>query len=257
MSQKPDFDIFGAPHRIVYETAVTPQRDRTPLVALRKHSRWVSGLLAVVTAIHFGYTHWPASQAVAEAQATTPAHVHHADRLAVTGKLYLIEKIAPEYRHDFEARVREIADFHQFAPEWLMAVMFNESRLDHTARNQKGSGATGLIQWMPNVAQSFGVSTDQLAAMSPLEQLDYVEQYFARHIERKGDLKTFTDLYMSVLWPKGAGQSNDFILYRKPSKAYRQNAGLDQNKDGRVTKGDVAVLLQKRYPTAAAVEFKP
>ena len=39
-------------------------------------------------------------------------------------------------------------------------------------------GATGLIQFLPSTARGLGTTTDALAGMSSVEQLNYVEKYF-------------------------------------------------------------------------------
>ncbi len=41
---------------------------------------------------------------------------------------------------------------------------------------------------------------------------------------------------MSILFPVAVGEPNDFALLAKGALAYTQNAGLDGNGDGRVTK---------------------
>lgn len=46
-------------------------------------------------------------------------------------------------------------------------------------RNKAGSNGTGLIQFMEATAKSvLGTSAKSLAAMSDIQQLDYVEKYF-------------------------------------------------------------------------------
>src|SRR3546814_21044933 len=65
-------------------------------------------------------------------------------------------------------------------PEYLMAVMSFETggSFSPAQANNAGSGATGLIQFMPNTAAGLGTSAAALAQMSPVEQLQYVEPYF-------------------------------------------------------------------------------
>ena len=70
-------------------------------------------------------------------------------------RLYLIETAEPYVYDvgDFEQKVRKISKKLGIAPEWLMAVMHSESRFDASVANFKGSGATGLIQFMPTTAK--------------------------------------------------------------------------------------------------------
>jgi hypothetical protein len=117
--------------------------------------------------------------------------------------------------------------------------------------NHRGSGATGLIQFMPKTAGHLGTSTAALAAMSAVEQLDYVEQYLSSYA---GRLNTLEDVYMAILWPTAIGQSNDYVLFSQGSSAYSGNR-LDFDKDGNVTKYEatskVRTLLEKGLSMSA------
>ena len=106
-------------------------------------------------------------------------------------------------------------------------------------------GATGLIQFLRSTARSLGTTTDALAAMSAEEQLDWV----ARYLKRMPKWRVPGDAYLMVFWPAGTGKPDDHLIGEKDSEAkvgnvtrgtiYRLNAGLDGNKDGRITAGDV------------------
>ena len=52
--------------------------------------------------------------------------------------------------------------------------------------NAAGSGATGLIQFMPNTAEGLGTSTGELAGMSRARQMHYVEKYLSNKGIRGG-----------------------------------------------------------------------
>lgn len=130
---------------------------------------------------------------------------------------------------------------------WLMACMAFESgeTFSPSVKNMAGSGATGLIQFMPATARGLGTSTEALAAMSAVEQLDYVYAYFKPYASR---IHTLADMYMAILMPKYVGTPDETILFAS-GVAYRQNAGLDANADGKITKaeaaGKVAAKLEK------------
>ena len=119
----------------------------------------------------------------------------------------------------------------------LMAVMSFETggTFDPGIRNAAGSGATGLIQFMPSTAQGLGTTTEALAGMSRTQQLQYVEKYLSNKGVRGGNL---SDLYMAVLFPAAVGKSDDFVLFGNGAmsgytgRAYEQNRGLDRNGDG-------------------------
>jgi hypothetical protein len=163
-------------------------------------------------------------------------------------------KVSPAFRE----KVRRIAGRLGCNADYLMACMAWESAesFSPSVRNKAGSGAIGLIQFMPATAAALGTTTDRLAAMTAAEQLDWVERYFLPY---KGRLATLGDLYMAILWPKAVGKPLDFVLWDKASWpiTYRQNAGLDRDRDGRVTKSECtlklnATLQRGRLPEHAA-----
>lgn len=167
----------------------------------------------------------------------------------------------------FRERVRWIAnDLGGFTADDLMDAMGWESNGTFRAdiRNMAGSGATGLIQFMPETALPYfhtaaaiaamtkeeraakgRAATDKLAAMTPEDQLNYVYRYFRPF---KGRLKGLGDLYMAILWPNGVGRPDTFPLWDKATRptTYRQNAGLDVNKDGTITRGEALVKVRER-----------
>ena len=106
------------------------------------------------------------------------------------------------------------------------------------------SGATGLIQFMPQTARELGTSTEELAAMSAVEQMQYVERYLQPFRDR---FKSSQDLYAAVLWPRAVGKEDAYPLFSKGSKAYAQNRGLDTDQDGTVTKHEAAQKALKRW----------
>lgn len=132
----------------------------------------------------------------------------------------------------------------------MMACMAWESNetFSPDVTNMAGSGATGLIQFMPTTAKSLGTTTTELAAMTAEDQLNYVWKYFSPY---KGKLKTLGDIYMAILWPRGVGKSEAYVLWDKASKptTYRQNSGIDYDRDGVITKAEatakVAAKLSK------------
>src|SRR5690606_1374140 len=146
---------------------------------------------------------------------------------------------------EFRESVFEIADQLGMNPDHLMAVMAFETgeTFRPDIRNAAGSGATGLIQFMPATARGLATTTDELARMTAVQQLDFVRLYFKPYA---GRLRTLSDTYMAVLWPAAIGRPDDAVLWDKASKptSYRQNAGLDANKDGAITKGEAAAKVR-------------
>ena len=149
---------------------------------------------------------------------------------------------------EFRNKVRSIANIIGIDPSDLMTCMAFETgkTFSPSIQNAAGSGATGLIQFMPTTAAALGTSTDELAEMTDVEQLKYVERYFRPWI---GKLKTLEDIYMAILWPAAVGKPNSYVLFDKADpkhpKRYIQNAGLDFNADGKITKAEATYRVRK------------
>lgn len=130
-----------------------------------------------------------------------------------------------------------------------MACMAFESgeTFSPSIANAAGSGAVGLIQFMPGTAAALGTTTESLVAMDAVEQLEWVRRYFRPW---RGRLKTLEDVYMAILWPRGVGKPDDYVLFAKNNqnypRRYLQNAGLDFNSDGLITKKEAAAAVRKK-----------
>lgn len=124
---------------------------------------------------------------------------------------------------------------------WESAETFSPS-----IKNAAGSGATGLIQFMPATAKGMGTTVDKLAAMTQVEQLNYVYRYFLPY---KGKLRNLGDVYMAILWPAAVGKQDSHVLWSRAKKpvTYRQNIGLDVNKDGVITRAECIKKVTERY----------
>lgn len=146
---------------------------------------------------------------------------------------------------EFLRAVEGVAQRTGAQPEHLMAVMSFETGGSFAAgeTNRAGSGATGLIQFMPDTATGFGTSTAELAQMTPVQQLPYVERYLDQHHGRIGSLE---GLYTSVLAGHPTGPGED--LWVRGDREYPQNAGLDLNRDGRITSDEAATAVRRRMP---------
>lgn len=151
----------------------------------------------------------------------------------------------------FRDRVRAIATnlgLPQDGASWLMACMAWESGRSFSphVQNAAGSGAVGLIQFMPTTAGSLGTSTEELAAMTAEAQLEYVDKYFEPF---RGRLHLLSDVYMVILWPHAVGQPDSTVLWTKATRptTYQQNAGLDGDHDGSITKAEAASRVHDCY----------
>lgn len=146
----------------------------------------------------------------------------------------------------FRVKVREIAKRQGIEANWLMAVMAFEtgnSFLPYVKNSR--SSATGLIQFTKDTAIDLGTSTVKLSRMTAVEQLDWVEKYFEQY---KGRIKNLGDTYMAVFAPRdGLGKPDSTVLYTAPSAEYNQNAPLDTQRKGYITRGDCIVRVNSAF----------
>ena len=147
---------------------------------------------------------------------------------------------------DFIREVETIAQRIGAQPEHLLAVMSFETggSFSPGVRNAAGSGATGLIQFMPATARELGTTTDALSRMSAVDQLEYVERYFAQRSD-PGDLRTLEGVYTTVLYGSPRSEPGS-TLFSQGGAAYRMNAPLDLNRDGRITAGEATRFVRGR-----------
>lgn len=150
--------------------------------------------------------------------------------------------VTPEFLRGVEAMAGRLGT----RPEYLLAVMSFETggSFSPGVRNGAGSGATGLIQFMPDTAAGLGTSTQALSRMSATEQLQFVERYFDQR-SNAGDLSTLEGVYTTVLHgsPKTDPAST---LFASGTAAYRMNAPLDVNGDGRITSGEATSFVRNK-----------
>lgn len=113
--------------------------------------------------------------------------------------------------------------------------------------NAAGSGAVGLIQFMPSTAAALGTTTSHLAMMPPEDQLSYVSAYFRPW---SGKLRSLGDVYGAILWPQMIGMPDNGVVFDSADKfhpkLYLQNKGLDFNHDGVITKSEIVSIVQKK-----------
>ncbi len=148
----------------------------------------------------------------------------------------------PNLSDEFYNKVVQIAQRLNCDPNDLMGVMNSESGIKSDAVN-KSSNATGLIQFMPKTAKSLGTTTSKLKAMSPEEQLVYVEKYLTQAKSNAGfksdDKIGAGTLYTLVFLPARAGREV-LAVKGEGNSYYESNRGLDKNGDGKITKDELA-----------------
>jgi len=166
---------------------------------------------------------------------------------------------------EFEQTMNSICTKLGINPNWLMMVMWSESRLNaqsvnkqtgdsDNAQTRSANRATGLIQFMPDTAKALGITTQKLYAMSAVDQLHYVYAYFKPWT---GKIHSYFDLYFVTFFPLAMGKPDDYVLETSKlaaSKIAKQNPFFDVNKDGKLTAGEIKRRMYESIPSAIVAD---
>ena len=131
----------------------------------------------------------------------------------------------------------------------VTALMAEESRFNPAAHNPAG-GASGLLQWMPFLwtnpktgpaFRAVAPTPEALRALTATQQLPLVA--YTLQLWGKGSAQ---DPALAG-WGSNVGSPDDTVLATKDEAGrvafYRDNAGYDRNKDGRITAGEVRAAV--------------
>lgn len=139
-------------------------------------------------------------------------------------------------------------------PDWLATVISFETAgtFSPSIVNRAGSGAFGLIQFMPQTAKNLlgTATTDEAVSrgmrMSFSEQMQkMVVPYF-----RGRTMKSLEDVYLAVFYPAAMNKPGAWVIGETPGAVYRQNAGFDRTGKGYITRDDVTARLRALYESA-------
>lgn len=157
-------------------------------------------------------------------------------------------------------------------PSWLMSVMAFETgeSFSPSVPNAAGSSGTGLIQFMKStidgrtdkqgrfhagLGKKLGITHSQLKTMTAVRQLDVVKAYFQQFGSKPAQATSVSELYMLVLNPKYFGGGDDAAVFRSGTLDYKQNDGLDADKNGIINVGEISSKVRakldrglSRYP---------
>jgi len=164
-------------------------------------------------------------------------------------KLQYQDKVPSSYKDEFVKKVASISSQLEIDPNWLMAIIFWESAGTFSPSvENKSTGATGLIQFMPSTAKGLGTSTTALKKMSAVEQLDWVYKYYLPY---KGKIKNYVDTYFVTFFPLAVGKPDNFVIEANnipASLIASQNPAFDVNKDGKVQVWEVKKVMLEKLP---------
>ena len=168
---------------------------------------------------------------------------NNTDEIATDGQT--LDRTGDNYGPEFLAKVKEIAQRIDCDYRDLLGLMNSESGIRADIKNPNGS-ASGLIQFIESTANGLGTTTAELRAMSPIDQLDYVEKYLTKVKAQAGLSGRLSagDLYSLVFLP---GRARRDVLTSSGENYYAHNRGLDLNKDGQITKAELGQRIHNKY----------
>ncbi|MBS1773925.1 MAG: hypothetical protein JST82_13790 [Bacteroidetes bacterium] len=151
-------------------------------------------------------------------------------------------------RTAFAQKVIDIAAWLNIDPNWLMQVMYAESRLNSQAKNiQHGRLiAAGLLQW----TKASGIAGAPLSILkyNHLQQLDLVKAYFAPY---RGKMHSYFDVYLITFFPSAVGQDDQYVFATSKLPASliaTQNPAIDTVKDGKITMAEFKEYVRNSTP---------
>jgi len=177
---------------------------------------------------------------------------------------------------DFYKKLIQVSQNVGMKPEDILKVMASESGLNPSSYNKDG-GASGLIQFMPSTMKSVGYSGDpkKFKDLQAAEQLDYVEKFIKNQMKiNGGPFKSAEQYYVGNFLPAALKipgiKNNDLstiIVAENPTSPhipgvsianeamyYKHNKGLDVDKDGAITLGDLKKKLDQKEKDSAYIK---
>lgn len=193
------------------------------------------------------------------AKATTGGAASPTTPIVSTGDSYDLAwsaKVTPEFCRKVEHMAQALLLPADGANNFMACMAF-ETGETFSPSIQNGAGAPyhGLIQFGADAAIDLKTTTDALRKMSAFDQLDYVYEFFRPYA---GKLKTLSDIYMRILWPRAVGQPESYELWNKVSRptTYLQNRGLDIDKNGSITKAEAAQMVTAKLTRGMQPQFR-
>lgn len=195
----------------------------------------------------------------------SPWHMHpivFLGALQERNKLIWIKMVENRFGSDtaelFKQKVISVGRELSIDPNYIMACMALETgEKFNTSTKNPHSSATGLIQFMADTAEDLGTTTEKLAAMTHVEQMDYVKRYFemqANNFDYPTSQWSLGDVYLSIFTPAAMLLKDTDVVYRKGQRAYAVNLFHDRNKDGKITKGEIVKNIDEFYEKGFSYE---
>ncbi len=143
---------------------------------------------------------------------------------------------------EFLRKVEHISYELGINPDDLMTLMATESKI--ATRISPYGGRGGLLQFIEITVEHLGYGgLDELTAMTAMQQLDVVHDFFKENLDTHTDAdpQNIIDLYTLMAGGSrgGFGQGNDYVVIPKSDGAYAGNAPMDMDGVNGITRGDL------------------
>lgn len=149
--------------------------------------------------------------------------------------------------------------------DWLAAVISFETggTFSPSVLNAAGSGAFGLIQFLPRTATAIFKLEDtpenRLKAVARGRAMSFAQQLREMVIPyfRGGRYYSLNDVYLKVFYPAAMNQPDSKVIATAGSKTYDQNRGFDRNQDGEITRAEITSRINAQLAAATVLPRIP
>ena len=138
----------------------------------------------------------------------------------------------------FKAQLDKFVQDHGVTPSEIYGIISGESSYNTKAFNR--TGATGLFQFMPQVAAEHGTSANLINQMSADEQMQLWNQYATKWKKYHGIPNLKFKLGVLQAAPAHLKKDPSEVIYKKDSKAWDVNPGWREDGDGDITVASIS-----------------
>ncbi len=146
--------------------------------------------------------------------------------------------------------------------DWLATVISFETggTFSPTVLNAAGSGAFGLIQFLPSTAQALLKTATKDEAVNRGKAMDFATQLqkmVVPYLKDRRPYSSLDDVYLAIFYPAAKGKASDAVVATAPSLTYEQNKGFDREGKGHITKSDITHRINQQLAAAALLPRIP